>query len=72
MDLEGHKHSVYCRCCDKLPFSKECTAESYESYQLFLLNAAFPKRAEKKQEQDEKHREKKEKNRKIYGSLSLA
>ena len=72
VDLEGHKHSVYCRCCDKLPFSKECTAESYESYQLFLLNAAFPKRAEKKQEQDEKHREKKEKNRKIYGSLSLA
>ena len=75
VDLERHKHSVYCRCCDKLPFSKECPAESYESHctaQLFLLNAAFLKRAEKR-EQDEKHREKKmEKNRKIYGSLSLA
>ena len=76
MDLRGHKHSVYCRCHDKLPFSKECTAESYESLctaQLFFLNAVFPKRAEKKQEEDEKYRGKKiKKNGKIYGSLSLA
>ena len=42
----------------KLLFPKECTAESYESHcsaQLFLLKAAFPKRAEQTQEEDEKY-----------------